>query len=139
MKTTLSIVAMALVLFLSSFGKTKNGAGISVTYAMNHYLEHIIHGQGNLNERLFTKDFEMTVYTQDNERKINKRQLMKFLKKTKGLSYDCETTYKILDSSPQCTIVKASMTFEHFTRIDYITLRLDNEDWKISKVVSTYP
>lgn len=140
MKTTCSTIAMTLVLFFSSFtSKAKAETGISVTHAMEHYLAHLIHGQGSLNERLFTKDFEMTVYAEANERKINKKQLVKFLKKTKGLSYDCKTTYKILDTSPRCTIVKASMSFERFTRVDYITLRLEDEDWKISKVVSTYP
>lgn len=140
MKTTLSIVALVLTISLSSFaGNMKRINGISVTHVMDHYLGYLIQGQGTLDERLFTKDFEMTVYAQTNERKINKKQLVRFLKKTKGLSYDCETSYKILDASPRCTIVKASMSFEHFTRVDYITLCLEKDDWKISKVVSTYP
>ncbi|NGM62188.1 hypothetical protein G5B30_09700 [Sphingobacterium sp. SGG-5] len=140
MKTTLSIAAVVLTLSLSSFASTtKTPSGISITYVMDHYIGYLMQGQGTLDERLFTKNFEMTVYAQDNERKINKRQLVRFLKKTKGLSYDCETNYKILDASPRCTIVKASMAFEHFTRVDYITLCLEKEDWKISKVVSTYP
>lgn len=62
-----------------------------------------------------------------------------FLKATKGLKYDCKTSYEILDEAGQTCIAKTTMKFDNFTRVDYITLSKSQDGWQVSKVLTTYP
>src|SRR5690606_23119293 len=95
-------------------------------------------GNTEFNEQLFAKDFEYYVAGLTVS-KFNKKQYTKFLKQNTGLQYDCKTTYEILDESGSSCIAKATMQFENFTRVDYITLCRKKDSWQVSKVVTTYP
>ena len=67
------------------------------------------------------------------------KKRLKFLKNTKGCKFDCHTKSQILDETGKSCVAKATMKFNHFTRVDYITLNKTIDGWKVSKVVSTYP
>lgn len=101
------------------------------------YVEMISDGNYEWSEHLFAKDFE---YVNDvNRTKSSRSEYLSFLKKNKGLKYDCTSKYEILDEVGNTSIAKATMDFGHFTRVDYITLSRVDNGWQVSKVVTTYP
>lgn len=141
MKKTLKTIATALLMILSisSFAnpvlnplKEKNTKAIVFTY-----VDAITAGSDIYNKYLFSEDFEYS--NTANNQTFNKKQYLKFLKDTKGLQFNCETTYKILDESGKSCVAKAVMKFDHFTRVDYITMAQTTDGWKVNKVVTTYP
>ncbi|MCA5004665.1 nuclear transport factor 2 family protein [Sphingobacterium bovistauri] len=141
MKKTLSTIATALLMIisLSSFAnpvinplKEKDSKTIVFTY-----VEAIALGSDVYNKYLFADDFEYR--NTANSHTFNKKQYLKFLNDTKGLSFNCETNYQILDETGKSCVAKAIMTFANFTRVDYITMVKTLDGWKVSKVVTTYP
>jgi hypothetical protein len=112
--------------------KKMNSKEIALTY-----LQTISTGNIQYNKYLYTTDFQYSNAV--NNQVSNKSEYLTFLKANKGLKYDCETTYEILDQAGTSAVGKATMKFKTFTRIDYITLVQSEDGWKISKVVTTYP
>lgn len=100
------------------------------------YVEALTSGNINFNQHLFTTDF--TYESSINNQVSSKRQYLDFLKANKGLIYDCQKTYEILDQVGKTSIAKATLKFENFTRVDYITMMQSADGWKVNKVVTTY-
>lgn len=141
MKKTLTTIAAAFMLFVSlnSFATVMANPlkDVASTKVINTYLEATTLGSVALNKFLFADDFEYR--NTANGDKFSKKEYSNFLKKHKGVQFDCKTSYEILDQSGQACVAKATMVFENFTRVDYITLNQTEEGWKVSKVVTSYP
>lgn len=101
------------------------------------YVEAITLGNTEFNKHLFTSDFEY--HNTGNDQVCSRTKYLNFLKANKGLKYNCTTTYEILDEAGATSVAKATMKFENFTRVDYITMVQSKDGWKVSKVVTTYP
>ena len=139
MKKTLIIFATTLLIVstLSSFAANNPLKEKESKVIITYYVEAIALGSDIYHKYLFSDDFEYT-NTANND-KFKKKQYLKFLKNTKGYKFDCKTDYQILDETGKSCVAKATMTFSHFTRVDYITLNRSDDGWKVSKVVTTYP
>lgn len=141
MKKILTSIATAFLMIasLASFAAEKANPLKNVTSAkiMNSYLEATTLGGTDLNKFLFAADFDYT--NSANGDHFNRKEYTDFLKAHKGVKFDCETTYEILDESGQACVAKATMKYKNFTRVDYITLNQSEDGWKISKVVTSYP
>ncbi|MBL1409394.1 nuclear transport factor 2 family protein [Sphingobacterium faecale] len=141
MKTTITTIAALCVLIFGFNATAKenanplkrlNSRAIALTY-----LQTISTGNIQYNKHLYTIDFEYR--NSSNDQVSNKSQYLRFLKENKGLQYDCDTTYEILDETGNTAVGKATMKFKNFTRIDYITMLQTSDGWKVSKIVTTYP
>ncbi|WP_437921521.1 nuclear transport factor 2 family protein [Sphingobacterium sp. LRF_L2] len=141
MKKTLTTIAAAFIMISSFSAFAAENANplknVESDKIVTTYLEATTLGTVELNKFLFADDFEYS--NTANGDSFNKKQYTNFLKAHKGVKFDCETTYEILDQSGQACVAKATMKFANFTRVDYITLNQSAEGWKVSKVVTGYP
>ncbi len=142
MKKTLSTIAVAffMIISLSSFAKTSSInplKNMDSKAILMTYIEATTLGSDMYNKFLLTDDFEYV--NTSNKGSYNKKAYLKFLKDNKGLKFNAETEYLILDETGNTCIAKATSHFEDFTRVDHITLNKTAEGWKVSKVVTTYP
>lgn len=139
MKLTITTIATAFIMMLSfnSFASTNPLRNLSTAKIVKTYLEVATSGSADLNKYLFADDFQYVNAVSNQS--YGKREYTAFLKANKGLKYDCETTYEILDECGKACIAKVTMKFKNFTRVDYVTLSQSTDSWKVSKVVTTYP
>ena len=141
MKTTLTTIATVFIMMttLSSFASERANPlkDFNTTNIITTYLEAATQGSIEFNKYLFSDDFEYR--NTANNICYDKKTYTHFLEKSKGLKFDCETTYEMLDECGKACIAKATMKFRNFTRIDYITLAHSQNGWRVSKVVTTYP
>lgn len=101
------------------------------------YVEALTTGNIDYNKHLFTSDFEYR--NTANTEVAGRSKYINFLNANKGLKYNCATSYDILDQTGNTSVAKATMQFDNFTRVDYITMQQTKDGWKVSKVVTTYP
>lgn len=94
-------------------------------------------GHSDYTKYMFANDF--TYSNTANSDVHGKKEYLKFLKDVKSLKLNCTQQLEVLDQMGNTAIGKVTMDFGHFSRVDYITLILSEEGWKISKVVTTYP
>lgn len=141
MKKTLSTIATALLMIVSfsSFATTSVNPlkNMDSKAILMTYIEATTLGSNMYNKFLLADDFEYV--NTANKGTSNKKEYLKFLKSNKGLKFNAETDYQILDETGDTCIAKATSKFENFTRVDHITLNRTAEGWKVSKVVTTYP
>lgn len=141
MKTTLTTIAAALIMTtsFSSFATEKANPlkNVESDMVLNTYLEATTVGSTAMNKFLFADDFEYR--NVNNDDRSNKKQYAKFLKANKGIQFNCESSYEILSQDGKVCMAKATMKFDNFTRVDYITLSQSKDGWKVSKVETTYP
>ncbi|MFD1772294.1 nuclear transport factor 2 family protein [Sphingobacterium suaedae] len=141
MKKIVTSIAAALIMItsLNAFAAEKANPLKNVESAkiITTYLEATTLGSVDMNKFLFSEDFEYR--NTANGDTFGKKEYTKFLKAHKGITFDCETAYEILDQSGQACVAKATMKFANFTRVDYITLDQTEDGWKVSKVVTSYP
>lgn len=141
MKRTIATIAtlFTLAFSFSSFAKetTNPLKDVNTKKIALTYVEAISLGNIDFNKHLFTADFEYTNAAVNQS--SNRSEYLAFLKANKDIKYNCKTTYEILDEAGATSVAKATMKFENFTRVDYITMVQTKEGWKVSKVVTTYP
>ncbi|HLT88766.1 MAG TPA: hypothetical protein VKZ57_14340 [Sphingobacterium sp.] len=141
MKPTLKTIAAALIMLtsLSSFASEKANPlkDMKSDMILNTYLETVTVGSIDLNKFLFADDFQYR--NLNNNDRAGKKEYIKFLKANKGAQYDCKSSYEILSQDGKVCVAKATMAFDNFTRVDYITLNQGKDGWKVSKVETTYP
>ncbi|MGO1244929.1 MAG: nuclear transport factor 2 family protein [Sphingobacterium sp.] len=101
------------------------------------YLEASTMGNTKFNNFLFSKDFQFT--NSAAQKTYSKSEYLKYLSNMKNLQLNCTNSYEILDETEQACVAKVTMNFANFSRVDYITLCRQENGWKITKVVSTYP
>lgn len=140
MKRTITTIlaAVLMTISLSSFANNSKNPlrNMEVESIVNTYIEYSVLGKIELNNFLYADDF---IYENTaNELKTNKKEYLNFLKKNKGLSYNCTVSYEILDSNPNMTFAKTVYKFENFTRVDHITLLKSKDCWKINKITTSY-
>lgn len=134
--TIITVCTLAFGLNATAVEKANPLKDVNTTKLAHTYVEAITSGHVKYNKHLFTTDFEYS--NANNGQTNNKTEYLNFLKKNKGLQYDCETTYEILDQTKAIALAKASMKFKNFTRVDYITMIQAEDGWKVNKVVTTY-
>src|SRR5690606_39307507 len=117
--------------------KEDSSKNLNTVNIITTYLEDATAGSIKFKKFLFSEDFKYQNTT--NNVCYNKKTYTNFLKANKGLKFNCETTYEMLDESGKACVAKAIMKFNNFTRVDYITLNHSQDGWKVSKVVTTYP
>ena len=141
MKTTSKTIAAALIMVtsLSSFASTKANPlkDVESNTVIGTYLEAVTVGTIDLNKFLFADDFQYS--NLNNNDRAGTKEYIKFLKTNKGARYDCESSYEILSQDGKVCIAKATMAFDNFKRVDYITLNQGKDGWKVSTVETTYP
>lgn len=140
MKKTLATIATAVLMTLS-FSSFANSTVEPINTkeakeVLNDYVEAISTGKADFNKYTLAKDFQFE--NEESKLKFGKKAYLKFLNETKGLNYDCEYITQIVEQTDATTIATTSMKFKNFTRVDHITLKKSNNEWKISKITTTY-
>lgn len=112
-KIVLSLVsAFMMIISLSSFTnvnanplREKDSKSIMIAY-----VETIVSGYDKYHKYLFTEDFEH--YNASSNMKFKKKPYLKFLNDTKGLKFNCQTSYQIMDETGKSCVAKATLTFK---------------------------
>lgn len=140
MKKTITTIVITILttISLSSFAhaniiplKSKDAKEVLLTY-----VEATTIGIVDLNELQFTADFQYE--NSVNKHKYGKKDYLKFLTETEGLSYECDTEYKLLDATGSIAVAKTTSKYDTFTRIDHVTMINTDKGWKINKIITTY-
>lgn len=140
MKTLKTLTAALLMLVsVSTFAADgKKNEKFEMNYALKTYIEAVTHGKiSTLSEVL---DSEVKLTTTRGEKIINQSrvELLKRLKLNENIIQNCETQVNIVESNPTLTVVKVSMKYINFTKVDYISLANTTKGWKITSISSSF-
>lgn|SRR5690606_6122646 len=113
---------------------------VKATTMVDVYLDAVTKGQDvDLAKYLFEDGFTQTFHGKRTKATHQKKEIVKYIESNKGYNYNCTTSYSVLEDQDIYTVVKATLNFENFTRVDMLTMQKTEDGWKISKIDVTYP
>lgn len=140
MKKTIASITAAVLMTVSFSSFASSIYKPSETKAANEILTNYVTstsiGVNDLHQSLFTANFEYINST--NNETYGKKDYLKFLNESKGLSYDCVTSHEILDQNKDVVVAKTTYKFSDFTRVDHISMTQTKSGWKINKITTSY-
>jgi len=140
MKTLKTLTAALLIILTSSAfanDETKSEK-LMMDYTVKRYIDAITHGQVKGISEIFDKDVKMT--TTRNKEIVNyeKSDILWALKYTKNAEQNCTTDYKFLEINPTQAIVKVSMNYEGFTKVNIASMANTAKGWKITNIATCF-
>ncbi|WP_312135947.1 nuclear transport factor 2 family protein [Sphingobacterium sp.] len=146
MKTLTKTFAIATLLFVSSVNvfanpikeekKALNKA--VVENVVDEYINATVKGNTLYISDLFDSNFKQKFNGGKSQKTSGKEDYISFLKKNKGVQYDCEVSYELVEKNSNYSLARVTLDFGNFKRIDYVSINMDKDGWKINEVNSVY-
>ncbi len=140
MKTLKSLLATALIaISLSSFaGEDPKSQKLTMDYALQTYIEAITSGKVKAFAEILDSDVKFTVNRGKKIINYSRSEMLSMMKSTENISQNCVTEHSIVQQSTTQAIVKVTMKYDSFSRINYVTMAETNKGWKITNVSSEF-
>jgi hypothetical protein len=102
------------------------------------YLNAVVHGKLTGIESAIDDDAQFNMTRGENVNTLSKKQMLAALKASENIEQDCKCTNKIVQDDDDTVIRKVEMKYGDFTRTDVITAQRSGNNWKITKVETSY-
>lgn len=144
MKNLVKTFAIAGLLFASSLtafaiDKDKDKLNNAVVEnVVDAYINSSVKGDVEHVDNLFSDNFSLKYNTEYNQAPLSKSSYIKQIKGQKGVTFNCDSDYQIVEKAGKYSLAKVTLDFSNFKRTDYLTMVQDNEGWKITEVNSVF-
>jgi hypothetical protein len=140
MKTLKTLTASLLItLSFSAFAADGSKAEkLEMNYALRTYIEAVT--QGKIGSLIDVLDQEIRFTTTRGEKIINhnKSQVLNGLKFSENVKQNCVTEFRIVESTPNLSVVKVTLKYANFSKIEYLSLANTTKGWKITSVSTSF-
>lgn len=134
----LLVLGAMIALINPSFAKDKKANNSVSHLVVDNYIKAATLGQTDQLGYIFADDFKQTLSINSKVENQSKTNVIQFLKSNKGLISNCETSYHFIENNKNCAIAKVIMKYENFTKIEYVTLCKEKQEWKINQITVSY-
>lgn len=107
-------------------------------YALKTYIDAIASGKVKGFAEILDNDVKFTVTRGEKIVNYSRSEMVASLKGSENISQNCVTEHAIVEQSATQAIVKVTMKYDAFSRINYVTMAQTNKGWKITNVSSVF-
>jgi len=104
-----------------------------------HYIAAMQDGETEYLESLFAENLRISTPDNKNQDHYGRSALIKHLKESHGVHLKAISNFTFVENHKNYSVIQIKTEFDHFTRLDYLTLQNGKNGWKISNIVVTYP
>ncbi|HTH81333.1 MAG TPA: hypothetical protein VL490_00270 [Mucilaginibacter sp.] len=136
MKTLKTIMLSLTLLLACSFAKASDqpAQALSKNDVLEMYTNAVIHGKIEGVEKILANDVEYNMYRGERLFTMNKQSVLESLKSAENVEQSCKYNTSIVEDTEDGMIVKLTMKYDNYTRVNLITISLKKADWKITKI-----
>jgi hypothetical protein len=140
MKTLKSTLAVTLIIFsLTAFSNDDpKSQKLTMDYALKTYIDAISQGKVKGFAEILDSDVKFTVTRGETIVNYSRSEMLTEMKNSENVAQNCQTDYAIVEQNPSQAIVKVTLKYEAFSRINYVTMAQTNKGWKITNVSSVF-
>ncbi|WP_242689227.1 nuclear transport factor 2 family protein [Pedobacter sp. SYSU D00535] len=138
---TLKTFAAALLMALSFsvFASDEpNNQKLSMDYAVKAYIDAVSHGKIKGLSEVLDNDVKFTVTRGENIINYSKSEMLNSMKGSQNLEQNCQTDYSVMELNGTQAVVKVTMKYEAFSKVNIVTLANTTKGWKITNVSSSF-
>lgn len=134
------ILAFCITFSFSAFSKDDGAKDqkFSMNYAVQTYIDALTQGKIKGFGDVLDNNVKFTLTQGEKVVSFNRNEMMEALKGTENLQQNCKTDYSIVEQNDAQSIVKVTMRYDVFTRINYVTITHTDKGWKITNVSSVF-
>ncbi len=134
---SLIFVASSLSLFANT-DEGKKSQKLSMNYAVQTYIDALTVGKVSDLSEVLDSNVKLTTNQAGKIVNFNKKEILESLKGSENLKQNCKTEYNVVEQTENNCIVKVTMAYEVFTKVNYVTITQTNGGWKITNVSSSF-
>lgn len=140
MKTLQTLAAALLITFsMSAFAAAEpNSKRFNMNYAVQTYIDAMVNGNTKELADFLDSEVEFSSTRANTVITHKKSEILKSLKDLQNVKQNCKTSYSVLEHNPAQAIVKVSMKYDGFTKVNYVTMKSSSDGWKITSVNSSF-
>ena len=140
MKTLKTLTAALLIIFSSAAFAADDAESnkSKMTYALNSYIEAVSKGNIKGIAAILDADVKYTIAKSNGVISFNKSQLLEYFKGMENIEQNCATSYSVLELGRDQTLIKVSMKYDGFTKLNFVTLNNTDKGWKITNISVTF-
>jgi hypothetical protein len=140
MKTLQTLTAAVLIILSTSAFAIDETATekLSINYALQTYLDALSYGKIKGLSEIMDKDAKLTMNDGKKIITFNKAEILKTLKYAENTSQNCDTQFEVIEQSASQTIVKVTLKYPDFYRVNFISLSSTSTGWKITNISSVF-
>lgn len=134
------ITAFCIVLSFTAFSKDDGAKDqkLSMSYAVQTYIDAMTLGKIKDFGEVLDNDVKFTMTQGQKIVNFNRAQMLSALKGSENMEQNCKTSYSVVEQNDAQSIVKVTMTYDVFTRTNYVTISHTDKGWKITNVSSVF-
>lgn len=139
LRKTCIAIALILGITASVFAIEKEKLNTAVVEnVVDAYIKTTVKGDMSHVNELFSQSFVQQTTTDYNQLTLSRTSYIRQLKNAKGVEYQCNSRYEVLEQQGKYTLAKVELVFANFTRTDYLTLVEKEKGWEIAQVSTVY-
>lgn len=138
---TITILSAVLMLFisLSSFaGDETNSEKLRMNYTVKTYIDAVTEGKIKALASVLESDAKFTLTHGERIVRFSRYDTLKWLKSSEGIRQNCSTDYKIIEMDASQAVVKISMKYEGFSKVNLLSLANTKKGWLITNVSTSF-
>ncbi|HEY0053932.1 MAG TPA: nuclear transport factor 2 family protein [Pedobacter sp.] len=138
---TLQILTASLIMFfsLNSFAADDlKSERLKMNYTIQTYIDATSYGKVKDIASILDYDVKYTITRGMEIKNFGKTEILTQLSHTKNVEQNCVTEYTVLEQTSNQSIVKVSMKYEGFTKVDLVSMSNTSKGWKITNISSSY-
>lgn len=140
MKTLQTLTAAFLITFsMSAFAAGEpNKKRFIMSYAVETYIDAMTNGDIKELPALLDSDVKFSSTRANKVVTYSKSAIVRSLKDIENVKQNCVSSYKVLEQNQAQALIKVSMKYKDFTKVNYVTMENTTDGWKITNVSSSY-
>lgn len=138
---TLKIASVVALMVLSinvfaSEGSRKEK--FNMNYTVQKYIDALSYGKINGISQVLDADVKFTLTGGKRTLNYNKPQILAYLQSIQNIHQNCVTGYSIIDLNSSQAVVKVTMKYDSFSRVNFLSMANTAEGWKITNVSTSF-
>ena len=133
------IIAFCVVFSFNAFANDNSkDQKLSMSYAVQTYIDAMTLGKMKDLSEVLDNEVKFSVNQGQNVASYTRTEMLATLKNSENLEQNCKTNFSVVEQNDAQSIVKVTMAYDEFTRINYVTVSNTNKGWKITNVSTVF-
>jgi hypothetical protein len=139
MKTLQTLTAALLItLSFSAFATDRSNEKLKMDYTVNTYIDAISHGKVKDIASILDDNAKFTLSYGDKIVSYSKAEMIRSMQANKNIEQNCVTEYSVIEEGSHQTIIKVTMKYDGFSRVNLVNLANTSKGWKITNISSSF-
>lgn len=115
-----------------------NSEKLKMDYTVKTYIDAVTEGKVKELASVLESDAKFTLTQGERIIKFSRYETLNWLKSSEGILQNCSTDYKILEMDASQAVVKISMKYDNFCKVNLLSLANTKKGWRITNVSTSF-